>query len=30
MALVTKLLIRKIEVFEWIVKCQIAWENIKN
>jgi hypothetical protein len=30
MAPITKLLIRKIEVFEWIVDCQITWENIKN
>jgi hypothetical protein len=30
MAPITKLLTRKIEVFEWTAKCQIAWENIKN
>jgi hypothetical protein len=29
MALITKLLI-KAEVFEWIAKCQIAWEDFKN
>jgi hypothetical protein len=30
MAPITKLLIRKIEIFEWIAECQITWENIKN
>jgi hypothetical protein len=29
MALIIKFL-KKFEVFEWIVKCQIAWEDIKN
>jgi hypothetical protein len=29
MAPITKLF-RKVEVFEWTVECQIAWENIKN
>jgi hypothetical protein len=29
MAPITKLL-KKAEVFEWIVECQIAWEDIKN
>jgi len=29
MALITKLL-RKAEMFEWIVKCQTTWEDIKN
>jgi hypothetical protein len=29
MALIIKLF-RKAEVFEWIVECQIAWEDIKN
>jgi hypothetical protein len=29
MAPITKLL-RKIEVFKWIVECQTTWEDIKN
>jgi hypothetical protein len=29
MALINKLL-KKIEVLEWNVECQIAWEDIKN
>jgi hypothetical protein len=29
MALITNLL-KKIEVFEWIIECQTAWEDIKN
>jgi hypothetical protein len=29
MAPITKLF-KKIEVFEWTVECQIAWEDIKN
>jgi len=29
MAPITKLF-RKIEVFEWNIECQTAWENIKN
>jgi len=29
MAPITKLL-KKIEVFEWIAKCQISWKDIKN
>jgi hypothetical protein len=29
MAPITKLL-KKVAVFEWTVKCQIAWEDIKN
>jgi hypothetical protein len=29
MALITKLL-KKAEVFEWIVECQTIWEDIKN
>jgi hypothetical protein len=29
MAPITKLL-KKAKVFEWIAKCQIAWEDIKN
>jgi hypothetical protein len=29
MAPITKLL-KKTKVFEWIAKCQIAWEDIKN
>jgi len=29
MAPITKLL-RKIEVFEWTIECQTAWEDIKN
>jgi hypothetical protein len=29
MALITKLL-KKAEMFEWTIKCQITWENIKN
>jgi len=29
MAAITKLL-RKVEVFEWTIECQIAWEDIKN
>jgi hypothetical protein len=28
MAPITKLL-KKIEVFEWTIECQIAWEDIK-
>jgi len=28
MVIITKLL-KKIEVFEWIVECQTAWEKIK-
>jgi hypothetical protein len=29
MSPITKLL-KKFEVFEWIIKCQNAWEEIKN
>jgi len=29
MALITKLL-KKVKMFEWIAKCQVAWEDIKN
>jgi hypothetical protein len=29
MALITKLL-KKVEVFEWTIECQIAWEDFKN
>jgi hypothetical protein len=29
MALITKL-VRKIEMFEWTIKCQTTWEDIKN
>jgi hypothetical protein len=29
MALITKLF-KKNEVFEWTIKCQIIWEDIKN
>jgi hypothetical protein len=29
MPLITKLL-RKTKVFEWIIECQTAWEDIKN
>jgi len=29
MALINKLFL-KVEVFEWTIECQIAWEDIKN